>query len=431
MQSNDPMKIIKLLSGLCFKSYRSLILFADSIIAVTRYLASPYGLRSSPDERMIRIDLPDSTDSPCSNEADAEHPICLFAAHASEVSLSTIEYLRLFRNLGFRIVYINNKPSSYSSLCALSDLVWRAFDRPNMGQDIGAYKDGLLWLEAEGHLNRCTALAIVNDSMQFIPGAFAASMSRRIHQFLASDSPALFSHVSQQIIPHFQSFFQVLKPEVFLSRGFIGFWRDYIPYSHRFHCIYKGEIRISQLVYNKLKRVTTLYTSEALHERLLSSYQCNQGIEADDLIYLMPSPYRTIIEDVANPALDQLMNARDGRRKLVKSELTCITDLIEHNNPSHVAAFLYPMYLGCPLLKRDLCFAGSFTLGQAVNLYRDALRISLDNRIDQRETIDGLTREYAESLYSKGLPQGYARMRVKAIKKGLAKGFLYAPTFVL
>lgn len=425
------MKMRSLISSLIFSIFRASILFAISVIEVARYLISPYGFRSSSAQRLTRIELAGANRNTLISEMGDRGPICLFAAHTNRISISSIEYIRMFKDLGFRVMHVNNRESSSQLIDALSPLVWRAFDRPNLGQDIGAYKDGILWLEAQGYLKNCTALAVVNDSMQFIPGKYAMNMSERIDLFLDSTSPALFSHVSQQVMPHYQSFFQILKPEVFLSREYISFWRHYIPYSHRSHCIYRGEIGISRLVYNGLARSTTLYTSEALSQHLLSSCRDKNGISADDLLYLMPAPYRTIIEEIENPALDQLMRARVSGRTLLKSELACISELIENSNPSHVAAFLFPVYLHCPLLKRDLCFAGSFTIGQAANIYRHALLASLGESSEPSVLMEGLIQEYVECLYAKGVPQGYSRMRVRAIRKGLAKGFLYSPTFVL
>lgn len=418
-----------LISSVYNQILETAVLSVTSMQEVIAYLVSADGLRSSPSKRLSRLQLqePSADFEPQMRRSD--NPICIFAAYASDLTVSAFEYLTIFKRLGFRVVYINNSPISRKSRELLSPLVWMAFDRPNQGQDFGVYKDGILWLEANGYLNECSALAIVNDSMQFIPGKFARHFTERIGGFLSSDSPALFSHVSQQSLPHYQSFFQVLKPEVFLSRPFLSFWKQYIPYSHRFHCIYKGEIKISQKVYNKLSGAQTLYSSEALHQRILEAHDNSEGIVADDLVYLMPSPYRTLIKKIPNPALNQLLGARESNKRLMRSELICVSDLIENSNPTHVAAFLYPFYLHCPLLKRDLCFAGSFTIAQAISLYQNMLRLSLSEYDGTNELADKLLAEFEEYLYKKGVPLGYANRRVMAIMKGLGSGFVYSGTY--
>lgn len=399
------------------------------IHGVSSYLLSPDGFRSSPAKRLKLLTLSAESGGDPPRQQIQSRPICLFAAYSSDVTLSTLYYLRLLSALGFAIVYINNQVTSRESYRVLSDLVWLAFDRPNIGQDVGAYKDGILWLEANGHLHGCPCLAIVNDSMQFIPGAYASRLGEEVRAFLDSDSPALFTHVSQQVLPHYQSFFQILKPEVFLSRPFLSFWRKYTPYSHRQHCIYSGEIKISQKVYNLLSGVTVLYTSEGLHRQLLRKFDGDEGIIAEDLLYLMPSPYRTIIKSVTNPALSQLLTARGGRQALQRSELMCVSDLIENSNPTHVAAFLYPAFLHCPLLKRDICFAGSFTIAQAINLYREMLDNSMADQDESGEIRDKLQQEYQTYLYRKGVPLGYANRKVAALLKGLGGGFVYSGTY--
>lgn len=418
-----------LFSSIYNRTLEKAVLYFASAKGVAGYLLSSHGLRSSPSQRLTRLRLIDTNLDFDAPSKEIGGPICLFVAYAHNLSRSSIEYLTLFKQLGFRIVYINNASTSRQALSILSRLAWIAFERPNLGQDIGAYKDGVLWLEKNGFLNECSALAIVNDSMQFIPGSYATNMAERIAAFLGSDAPALFSHISQQALPHYQSFFQILKPEVFCSKSFLSFWRKYIPYSHRFHCIYQGEINLSQQVYNKLSGVKTLYTSEELHHQLLRIYDKNDGIEAEDLVSLMPSPYRTIIKKIPNPALNQLLEARGNRQALLRSELICISDLIENSNPTHVAAFLYPYYLSCPLLKRDLCFAGSYTIAQAINLYRDMLVNSLLLTEETSIIINKLVEEYEEYLYKKGVPLGYANRKITAIMKGLGGGFIYSGTY--
>jgi len=418
-----------LFSSIYNKIFEATVSSAAGVYEVCNYFFSPHGFRSSPSQRLRPLPLATLQDESSQQHHSSPQLICLFAAYSNDITLSARCYLRLLRELGFSIVYINNATTSRESCQLLSELAWKAFDRPNIGQDIGTYKDGILWLTANGHLESCSCLAIVNDSMQFIPGVNASHMADRVRVFLQSDSPALFSHVSQQVLPHYQSFFQLLKPEVFLSKPFLSFWQKYIPYSYRYHCIYKGEIEISQKVYNKLQGVTVLYTSEDLHRHLLHEFDENEGVVAEELIYLMPSPYRTIIKEISNPALSQLLAARENRRMLMRSELICVSDLIENSNPTHVAAFLYPSFLYCPLLKRDICFAGSFTIAQAINLYREILNRSVGSNQNSTDIIENLLLEFEEYLYKKGVPLGYANRKIEAMLKGLGSGFVYSGTY--
>jgi hypothetical protein len=203
-------------------------------------------------------------------------------------------------------------------------------------------------------------------------------LATEIRHFLDStDQEALFSHVSYQVCRHYQSFFQLLKPSVFRSKPFSDFWLAYQPISNRRHCILKGEIGLSKKVYNDLTKVKVLYSTEALYECLLAGPLAQQGFPAEELLAWMPSVYRTQRLKIHNPALDVLLHAAQRGAHLPASQLACLADLIESNNPTHVAAFLYPAYLDCPFVKKDLCFAGSFTLAQAIHLYRAVLTSSL------------------------------------------------------
>ena len=51
---------------------------------------------------------------------------------------------------------------------------------------------------------------------------------------------------------------------------------------------------------------------------------------------------------------------------------------IENSNPSHVAAFLYPIFLNCPFLKKDLALSGTYSISKCSNLYRSLLKNSLN-----------------------------------------------------
>lgn len=413
--------LAKVLNSLIVRSFQA----GSFFLALLQYWLSPYGRRGSHVNRLQRraeVGL-------CEQPQPAR--ICVFVLYSRHLSESSRAAIAFWNQVGFRVLVVNNLPLAADDLAALSPLAWCVIERVNMGQDIGAYKDAVLWLTESGHLERAQALALTNDSLQFIPGHHAAALAQEIAAFLATpEQEALFSHLSYQYCRHYQSFFQILKPSVFGSRRFLSFWKSYQPINNRLHCILKGELELSQKVYNHCRQVRVLYSTAALTERLRHSLSSDQAPTADALLLLMPSPFRTQLLQVANPALATLLAARDASRRLFTSELDCLADLIENNNPSHVAAFLYPAFLGCPYVKRDLCFAGSYTLARATSLYADALRASLPGDDDERLRT-ALAEEYAQALQQKGIPLMYQNHRFAAMSKGLKGGFFYAATTIV
>ena len=264
--------------------------------------------------------------------------------------------------------------------------------------------------------------------MQFIPGANAESLVQALHRFDSDASDGLFSHISQAFGTHYQSYFQVVGKTILDSPEFIQFWHDYRPLSHRGHCIFNGEIALSTKVYRRFKRVDVLYTSETLQQALKRAYKDSPGVPASEIMRLVPSPARTVQRRKTGYSLEQLLRRADKGEIVAFWELDWLADLIEANNPSHVAAFLFPIYLGCPLVKQDLCMAGSFTIAQAISLFREALERSAAGS-DEPIDINAHVQEYADMLYRRGTPMSYIDRPLESALKGITGGFVYAATY--
>jgi hypothetical protein len=425
------MILVRLLTKILDELIARCFLALDSLWSWLAFILSPYGWLAGPQQRLRECQAKLRSDAPSPGRAGGER-LCIMVIYANHLSESTRLAIELWNSLDFKVCLVNNASMVGADQERLADLTWRVFERINIGQDIGAFKDAILWLRSKGYLDTCSALAITNDSLQWIPGRNTTQFAAEICHFLDSkDQEALFSHVSYQVCRHYQSFFQLLKPSVFRGRPFSDFWLAYQPISNRRHCILKGEIGLSKQVYNDLAKVKVLYSTELLYECLQADPLAQQGFPAEELLAWMPSVYRTQRLKIHNPALEVLLHAAQQGAHLPASQLACLADLIESNNPNHVAAFLYPVYLDCPFVKKDLCFAGSFTLAQAIHLYRAVLRRSLGPSQAQSPLFATLMTEYTQVLYAKGTPLGYQFAKFAALRKGLKVGFVYSPTFIL
>jgi hypothetical protein len=404
----------------------------DFTASFANYLRSPYGRRGSPSTRLTELATsfsalahPNQQSPP---RTEAPESIAIFVAYSNRLTHSNRAYLQTLKRAGFATVYINNSITATEDIPEILSLAWRAFDRKNIGRDFGAFKDGVLMLNDEGHLRHCQHLGIANDSMQFIPGRNADELIKRIQQFKQSPAHGLFSHISHQIQTHYQSYFQILKPEIFRSNRFLDFWKNYRHLSHRGHCIYQGEIALSREVYRHFSPVEVLYTSDDLIEALLAKYKSEGGIPSCDILRLMPSPSRTVENGMIGYSLNQLLEGVNTGKPLVPFQAYGLADLIENSNPSHMAAFLYPFYLNCPLVKHDLCIAGSFTIGQAINLFKELLEYSARPSESGTE-IQSLLEEFKQLIYAKGIPMSYSGKTKEAAIKGISNGFVYPSTY--
>jgi hypothetical protein len=411
-------KLIKTSQSTSKKCMTWAFIFFDLLNSLCEYWLGPFGSRSSPSKRLKPIGQAHTTDT-------TPNRIAIFVAYSRRLTLSNKAYLEALNKAGFAIFYINNEVTEKNAVPAISALSWRAFDRQNIGRDFGGFKDGVLQLLEEGHLHRCQVLCIANDSMQFIPGRNSECFSDALINFSRSDKVALFSHISHEVMTHYQSYFQCLKPEVFLSRPFIKFWTRYTPLSHRRHCIYNGEIELSRQVYQRLRDVEILYTSDKLVETLEKSTPSD--ITTAEIFRLMPSPARTSQMNLIGYSLNQLMTKREKDEALSRLDMFSISDLLESGNPSHIAAFLYPYFLQCPFVKHDLATAGSYTMAQAITLFKEALIKSMGQ--DQMDDVNRLTSEFRDLVYSRGIPLSYSNLRREAALKGITGGFVYPSTY--
>lgn len=349
--------------------------------------------------------------------------ICIFVVYSTEASLSTISYIKAIHDAGFAILVINNSVTSTDHIEELKPICWRIYNRKNIGRDIGAFKDGVMYLFTQGILQKCRFLCLANDSMQFVPGVNGADFTQKIKEFISTESGALFTHQSHQIVKHYQSFFQLVDNEVINSQGFYDFWSMYRPLTHREHCIHKGEIALSQSVYNKLKDVRVLYTVDSLLASIRLAHPEAQPSMAD-ILGIMPSQSRTKQNGQNLYGLEQLTEAAQKQKYIDPLLEHYLAELIENSNPTHVAAFLYPMYLKCPLIKHDLCFAGSFGMGKALALFDNVLRLAglEDHDIDLRH------QEFRRLIWAKGIPSDYKSKPLERALKGVTQGFIYTPS---
>lgn len=393
------------------------------IEALMEYLLAPWGCRGGLTSRLR--ELP-SNGVLVSGEKPSR--IALFVAFSPRLTLSNQAYIKLLAKAGFAVIYICNCPLDAEAKVSIAALVWRLFERRNLGRDVGAFRDGVLLLDREGLLDSCNTLVIANDSMQFIPGANADSLAQALRDFDHERCDGLFSHISQAYETHYQSYFQVLGRSIICSPRFLDFWKNYIPLSHRGHCIFQGEIALSSSVYRGFDRLDVLYTSETLQRALCHAFANCNGVPASEIMRLMPSPARTIQRRKTSYTLDKLLHHAEAGEMLAFWELDCLADLIEVNNPSHVAAFLYPIFLGCPMVKQDLCMAGTYTFAQAISLFREAVERSAAGS-DEPIDIDAHVQEYSDLLYKRGTPMSYlGSARISALK-GITSGFTYHGSF--
>lgn len=356
--------------------------------------------------------------------------LCILALYVVDISESTYQLLLFLNKCGFAVHVVNNRKLSADSFNKIRDLVARYTERINIGRDIGAFRDYFLMLMDEGSLVSIKALAMVNDSFQFIPGNFLRVFSDDIMDFLSSANSALFTHCSYTPVFHYQSFFTIIKSSVFHSRPFIDFWKKYKVVDHRYHSINHGEIRVSQEIYNKLDKVVVLYTPLRLLSSCFTSFALDRNSNSLEAPFPLlrthdsniDSEYHRMVVQIASllpvnhirtllsltQGLDISQSIHSDVREVY---IQALCSLLESSNQSHTAAFIYPFFLGCPIIKIDLCAAGTFPISYALDMHSRLLSHPL-NGLDQL-TIKKLSEELSNRLISKGTPGSIRRVSLR------------------
>ena len=317
-----------------------------------------------------------------SPESAVSDCLAIFVAyHPGEpVPKSNLDYLSSLAACGFRIIYIHNGSLSKADTAILSNYCEQILCRQNIGQDMGAWKDGLCYLEESSKLDDVKWLLLCNDSNIFLGGpeksAFEELFSGELQR---TNLDLICLNRNFECWMHCQSFFLCFHKNLFESQKFKTFWRDYLPLSHRHHAIRNGEIKLSREVIQN-SRISVLYDSAALFREIE-----NGAYRADKFYPLLPLGSLHFSKD---QSLDEGID-------LVR--LQCIFATLDSRNPSHVYALLFVTFLKSPFLKKDLFRHGIFCLTQLTRLFDSIGVVYHSDR--WYEMVDALTKGGSNSSY--------------------------------
>lgn len=179
---------------------------------------------------------------------------------------------------GYAPLVVSNAPLAERDLQRLKDHSWLTVERPNLGYDFGAYRDGL-WVLGQRGLAP-DRLVLVNDSIWF-----PLSDDRRMLDDLEA-TPGLSGTVfvartgRSSRNAHFQSFLLSVDGPCFRHAAFQAYWKGLLLSDTRRHVLRDGEKGFSQAMLTAglaaapdpageamLRRIETESTS-ALHEIL-------------------------------------------------------------------------------------------------------------------------------------------------------------------
>ena len=261
-----------------------------------------------------------------------------------QVSNSVIRLLTAMQSAGVDVVVLANSSLSPPQRATLLHLSACVVERQNVGQDIGAYKDGVAFLtrKLDARAGSVKRVIFMNDSLFFLENGLLEFIAA-----LCDNDDVIFACENYAHYYHLQSFAFSVAGSVFKNADFQSFWTNYAPLSDRYHAIMNGELGISNMLLKISTGPRVLYSAENLRGMM-------EHVNSDPMFWY----YRLGLR--RGKALDDHLFdiARDGLR------FDILTVLIAR--AGFFIAGAYPMVrvLGCPFIKKGLLRSAIFSAEQ-------------------------------------------------------------------
>jgi hypothetical protein len=295
------------------------------------------------------------------------------------------------------IAVVNHEPNS-EQLEALTAQCATVLVRGNRGADFGAYRDAVLSLVPEG--GSVSRLLLLNDSAY----AFSRGLDRLIAELLTEDIPVVSAYECWERLYHFQSFCIGLSGDVFRHPEFRAFWQDYRPISIRRWRIDHGEVGLSRVLRKIASRFKVVYELNDLLDAMTAGQDWAAILSYREFV---PRPLRHLFPP--DDVLAILKDAKDGERELLLRRLReTLSDLFMRRAQAHTGAFLFPRFLGSPLLKRDLVYREQFTLYEVERILAEL------GLAEHRAEIADEIRQRGSAAHLKGLARRRYRLNLTA-----------------
>ena len=267
--------------------------------------------------------------------------------------------LDVFKELQVNCILSVNEDADQSLVDKLKDNCNTLFVRKNFGLDFAAYKDSIL----QSDFSDCERLIIMNDSI-FL---FKNGLKKLLLQFLEDkyDVVALGENISAPRW-HLQSYLVSFSKKVIQDKDFIGFWKDYKPFTHKKYVIYNGEVALSNLALKKYYKSTKVIFNLDV---IINNYKKIEELAPKLISNNMFSIYQKELSE-------------NSKGKELQKDPS-ILNFLEKTNITHSAAFLFKEFSdGSMILKRDIVFKKSFNINE---VYHNLNQLNID--IGEKEQV--------------------------------------------
>jgi lipopolysaccharide biosynthesis protein len=166
--------------------------------------------------------------------------ICLFVHHNAQQTVwpHVLHHVEQLATCFDRVHFVSNSPIAHETRVKLTPHATILL-RPNVGYDFAAWRDVLLAERAT--ILRADEILLTNDS---IIGPFYP-MAEVLERVRALDGDIRGITASREHVPHIQSYFLLLKPEVSRSTAFWQFFETVLDYENKWQVIHSYELGFS------------------------------------------------------------------------------------------------------------------------------------------------------------------------------------------
>jgi hypothetical protein len=176
-------------------------------------------------------------------------------------------HLDFLNRAGFNVVVVSNSkkvnPQSLRELRLRSAAV---LERPNIGYDFGAYRDGVIWLLQ--NYDQIDRILLMNDSV-FGPVSLETDFCAKA---LALDADIVGLIESMETRYHFQSFWVMFNAGAISSKKFADYWRSMSYYSDKLQVVDKLETRLVNYFLQQDFRAESLFAVDHVTKKAMANF---------------------------------------------------------------------------------------------------------------------------------------------------------------
>lgn len=183
------------------------------------------------------------------------------------IAQSTFFTLDHLAQEGWSVLLVSNAPLTAADRARLSERSAHVIERPNIGYDFGAYREGWRWLDRHGI--RPEQLILMNDSSWF-PLRNDDDSLRRMEALDVDLAGHIFKteETEDQGHDHLESHLLMLGPRALAHTAVRQFWEDYLMSDSKVLTIQRGEKGLTQMAIASGLSVQGLLGRERLVEVL-------------------------------------------------------------------------------------------------------------------------------------------------------------------